>query len=307
MAMKFEKMLPRGSSTTGGASDIVLGKLIPVFANVSIVRKRLARVFEEVKYGLQPDFKPYIDNLTFLGYYIRVHLSRMNSYHSAPKPPLGVFVATTIVIFFLSLSAADSVGFIPDYLDGTASEAAPVSADAQTSGTLALNELPMLGLPGQSEVSVPSQGTVLPTHIQIPAIDLDLKIQNPDTRDIDVLDGLLKNGPARYVDSAMLGGAGNTIIFAHSSHLPIVHNPMYKAFNRVPELGAGDTITLEGEDGISYLYAVVSVTKADTADTTIDLSISQGTRLTLVTCDTLTGKSARFVLTADFVGTVGEE
>ena len=40
-------------------------------------------------------------------------------------------------------------------------------------------------------------------------------------------------------------------------------------------------------------------------DTTIDLSVSLGTKLTLVTCDTLTGKSARFVLTADFVGTIG--
>ena len=35
------------------------------------------------------------------------------------KAPKSIFVATTIVIFFLSLSAADSVGFVPCYIDGT--------------------------------------------------------------------------------------------------------------------------------------------------------------------------------------------
>ena len=94
------------------------------------------------------------------------------------------------------------------------------------------------------------------------------------------------------------------IIFAHSSHLPVVHNQMYKAFNRVPELTQGDTITIVGDDGQKYLYSVTSVRKADVSDATIDLSPSHGTKLTLVTCDTLTGKSARFILEADFIGTV---
>lgn len=227
----------------------------------------------------------------------------MNSHATQQKPPFPVFVATTIVIFFLSLSAMDSVGFVPDYIDGTTPQSSATFAEEQTptSDSLALSNLPMLG----EEQNLPV-ATALPVRIQIPSIDLDLKIQNPSTRDVAALDALLKDGPARYVDSAKLGAQGNTIIFAHSSHLPIVHNPMYKAFNRVPELKAGDTITLVGDDGKSYLYAVVDVTKADATDATIDLSTTQGTKLTLVTCDTLTGKSARFILTADFVGTVGE-
>lgn len=216
----------------------------------------------------------------------------MNSRNSH-KPPVPVFIATTIVIFFLSLSAADSIGMVPNYFDDTTSDTA-----------LALNDLPMLG--DNSVPTVVAPVTTLPARIQIPAIDLDLAIQNPNTRNIEALDALLKNGPARYVDSARLGESGNMIVFAHSSHLPVVHNLMYKAFNRVPELKAGDSITLIGENNVSYLYVVRGLEKADATDTTIDLSAKNGTRLTLVTCDTLTGKSARFVLTADFVGTIGE-
>jgi len=232
----------------------------------------------------------------------------MNSRRTHTKPPAGVFVATAIVIFFLTLSAADSIGFVPNYIDGTApivtdstdsTDTQPVSD--QTSDTLALSQLPQLG-----DVSDPTVVTALATRIEIPAIDLDLKIQNPDTRNIDTLDALLRDGPARYIDSAKLGESGNMIIFAHSSHLPIVHNPMFKAFNKIPDLKSGDSITLVGDDGKDYLYTVDDVRKADATDATIDLSPKQGTKLTLVTCDTLTGKSARFILTADFVGTVGE-
>lgn len=202
----------------------------------------------------------------------------------------------TVVIFFLTLSAAESVGFVPYYIDGTEPRVKTARANAKT---VNLAAMPQLG-----DASAQQQNT-LPVRIKIPSIGLDLPVQNPSTRDIAALDTLLQNGPARYVDSAQLGTAGNVLIFAHSSHLPIVHNQMYRAFNRVPELTAGETIELVGADGTNYLYSVVSVEKADAADAVIDLSPTAGTRLTLVTCDTLTGKSARFVLDAVLVGTVG--
>lgn len=211
------------------------------------------------------------------------------------KPPVPVFLATTIVIFFLSLSAADSVGFVPCYLDGTA-----CSADA-----VALSSLPQLGDERTAPVAENSY-SILPKHIVIPAIGLDLPVQNIGSRDINVLYENLKNGPIRYVDSARLGEDGNVLIFGHSSRIPVVKNRMYKAFNRVPELKAGDTITLTGQiDGVerSYLYGVVSVEQKDIQDPTAVVSLAkEGRRLTLVTCDTLTGETARFVLTADFIG-----
>ena len=40
--------------------------------------------------------------------------------HEQKKAPAGVFVSTAILIFFTSLSAADSIGFVPYYVDGTA-------------------------------------------------------------------------------------------------------------------------------------------------------------------------------------------
>ena len=200
------------------------------------------------------------------------------------KAPFSVFLAATVVIFFLALSAADSIGFVPFYIDGSE----PSARDS-----IALSNLPQLGAE-----SADTHG-VDPERIKIDAINLDLAVQNPATRDLAVLDALLQKGPARYVDSARLDEKGNMIIFAHSSHLPIVHNQMFKAFNRIPELKAGDSISITG-GGKEFVYQVVSVTKEDTSHT-IDLS-KTGQHLTLVTCDTLTGKSARFVLQADFVG-----
>ena len=211
--------------------------------------------------------------------------------HSAhKKPPLRVFFAMVVVVFFSTLSTADSIGFVPCALDG--------SCVAQPS-SVALSNLPELG-----QTLTPAPAGVLPVHISIDAINLDLPVQNPDTRDVPTLDELLTNGPVRYVDSAKLGVSGNMLIFAHTSHLPIVHNKMFQAFNNIPSLKAGDLVTLKGENGTSYLYSVTSVRKADASEATINLSPSLGTKLTLVTCDTLTSKDARYILEADFVGSI---
>lgn len=218
----------------------------------------------------------------------------------AKRPPFSVFLAAVVMLFFCSISAADSIGFVPDYIDGTT----PASSPADS---VALSALPQLGVENPAP-STSANTSALPTGIEpvkliIPAANMNLPVQNPTTTDVDTLDNLLKNGPAHYVSSADLGQAGNLIIFAHSSHLPIVTNKMFQAFNNVPNLSAGDSITVVGSDGKDYNYSVVSVVKADTNDgTTIDTSADHGTNLTLVTCDTLTGVSARFVLTATYIG-----
>lgn len=230
------------------------------------------------------------------------------------QPPLSVFAAATVVIFFAALSAAASVGLVPYYIDGTAPSTAATAPEVEETHPtlLALAELPQLGdihLLARGLTLAPeitgtwSASSVSPKRIIIPAIDMDLPVQNPETRDIEALDALLRSGPARYVDSARLGERGNVLIFAHSSNLPVVRNPMYKAFNRIAELRAGSTITLTGDDGVSYLYVVRTVRQVDASDTIVDLSPGQAGRLTLVTCDTLTSKNARFVLEADYIGT----
>lgn len=209
------------------------------------------------------------------------------------KAPVGVYISAFIVLFFCGLSFSDSVGFVPCEIDSTCERSLPLSS------------LPTLGdfIATSTDSASVAENGIKPTHIEIPAVGIDLPIQNPNTTDIEALDALLVNGPARYVESAQLGEKGNVLIFAHSSHLPIVHNQMFRAFNKIPDLKAGDSITLTGHDGSRYLYAVEKVEKADAENYVIDLS-AEGQKLTLVTCDTLTNKTARFVLTARFVGTL---
>ena len=192
----------------------------------------------------------------------------------------------------MTLSAADSIGFVPYYVDGT----------EPTRSRVAIADLPELGEEQIVAAPIPEIAIVgvLPERIRSSAINLDLPVQDSATRDIDELTEMLKDGPVRYVDSAKLGEKGNVLIFGHSSQLPVVNNRMYKAFNRVPELKEGDTITLEG-GGKEFVYSVLSVKKVDANEGVIDLT-KEGSKLTLVTCDTLTGKSARFVLEAELVG-----
>jgi LPXTG-site transpeptidase (sortase) family protein len=207
----------------------------------------------------------------------------------------GTFVTVTAVLFLCTLSVADSVGFVPYYVDGTPSRE-----------TVALANLPELGeeivqqLPPPTPAPEPMR-VAQPNRILIDDITLDLPVLNPETRDIAALDEVLKKGPARFVDSAQLGEKGNVLIFAHTSHLPVVHNQMYRAFNRLPELEAGDVITLQG-GGKEYVYSVKSVRRANAEDETISLAASLGHKLTLVTCDTLTSKTSRWIVEADLVG-----
>ena len=112
---------------------------------------------------------------------------------SGKRAPAPVFAAATIVIFFLSLSAAESVGFVPCYVDGT--ECAPE--------TVSLSNLPELGtdieVKPQSE-DAPLMSVIEPERIVISAIDLDLPVQNPETRGIDVADRAIFQVLVEYAD-----------------------------------------------------------------------------------------------------------
>lgn len=214
-----------------------------------------------------------------------------NSSSALKKPPFAVFLSAAVIIFFSSLSVADSIGFVPCYVDDT---------ECGSREAVSLSNLPELG-----EEPAPILGAeatpVLPERIMSSAIDLDLPVQDSDTRDIEVLYTMLEDGPVRYVDSARLGEEGNVLIFGHSTSLPIVRNKMYKAFNRVSELKEGDTISVSGS-GKTFVYSVTSIASVDVSVGVIDMSKERGKRLTLVTCDTLTGETARFVVEAALIG-----
>ena len=107
-------------------------------------------------------------------------------------PPPAVFLATVFVVFVLTLSAADSVGFVPDYIDGSTPLTTGGSADSidsvygGQSQTVSLADLPQLGGLRSLETIVAevAQPVALPERIVIPAIKMDLPIQNPATKNI---------------------------------------------------------------------------------------------------------------------------
>ena len=142
---------------------------------------------------------------------------------------------------------------------------------------------------------------VYPDRLTVPSLGIDLPITNPATRNIEALDAALESAVVRYPDSATLGMEnGNTLIFGHSSYLPVVRNAFFKAFNEIQDLTSGDTIVAHaGRD--TYHYTVTRVYKASATDDRIPLQ-TNGHQLTLLTCDSFGKKSDRWVVEAQFIG-----
>lgn len=139
----------------------------------------------------------------------------------------------------------------------------------------------------------------LPVAISIPSIKLETTIVNPTTTNVATLDAALHNGAVRYPTSGKLGEEGNVIVFGHSSYLPVVNNPAYKAFNGIQNLKAGDSITVKGATQ-AYVYSVVNVVSANAGKDGIPLTAT-GSVLTLATCDSFGTPSDRFIVTARLV------
>jgi LPXTG-site transpeptidase (sortase) family protein len=190
---------------------------------------------------------------------------------------LGAFAA----VFLLSFIALDAAGLAPD--PSVPAPAVTVAATDEAAAAAA-------AAPAAPE---------LPTRIEIPAIKLSATIKNPDTTDIEKLDGALLTGAVRYPTSAKLGEAGNVILFGHSSYLPVVNNQAFKTFNGIQKLAAGDRITVYSSDR-AYEYRVDTVSQEDATSAAIPLTV-EGSKLTLSTCDSFASKSDRFVVTATLV------
>ncbi len=150
-----------------------------------------------------------------------------------------------------------------------------------------------------SEVEVANPES--PVRVVAEAIDLDVSVSNPSSADVHVLDNALLKGAVRYPTTALLGEEGTMLLFGHSSYLPVVYNKAYKAFNNVQKLEKGDIVSVLSE-GTEYRYSVTGVRVADAEEDVVELRTT-GKYLVLVTCDSFTAKTSRFVVTAEFVGT----
>jgi LPXTG-site transpeptidase (sortase) family protein len=139
-----------------------------------------------------------------------------------------------------------------------------------------------------------------PVRVVAPAIGMNVTIENPATTNLSVLDEALLRGAVRWPESALLGAEGTVFLFGHSSYLPVVYNQAYKAFNKIQDLKTGETISVYSGSH-EYRYRVVGVRLADAEEDVIELP-QTGRQLILVTCDSFTRKTSRFVVTAEYVG-----
>lgn len=191
------------------------------------------------------------------------------------------FVGLFVAVFFLSFTFLAALGIAPGTLAFTAPSQTLLIPDAGDS------------------VAIPAGEGELPLRIEIPAVGIKANVANPDTTDIATLDRELLAGAVRYPGTGVLGENGTVLMFGHSSHLPVVHNQAYKAFNDIQKLERGDPIYVYGENKV-YTYAVEKVESENTSTGAIPIDTS-GAKLTLATCDNFGAKSDRFVVTAALV------
>jgi LPXTG-site transpeptidase (sortase) family protein len=229
-------------------------------------------------------------------------------------------------VFALSLAGLNVVGAVPYYVDGTP----PTVSDVYIPGEEKVDSPNDTG-GGKTPVDQPTTPTpkdnpkvtedplqklhekkpevvgYLPEKIVIPNLKKELKVANPQSRDVAVLDKDLLTSVVRYPGSGVLGKEGNIFIFGHSTGYRTVHNQLFKAFNGIQTLDKGSVIELHG-DGKVNVYQVVRVDHVDADEALVDLRVQPGERkLTLSTCDSFGSKSSRFVVTSEFLSEYPED
>ena len=150
--------------------------------------------------------------------------------------------------------------------------------------------------PGSTQADVAE----LPVRIVIQDVGVDWRVINPTSLELDALNAAVDEAPMRWPTSGLLGQNGTVAIFGHSSHLPIVRNQAFKAFNNIERLVPGQVVSVYS-DTTEYRYKVTNVRVASAEEDVVELP-ADGKYLALVTCDSFGSKSDRFVVTAAFEG-----
>jgi LPXTG-site transpeptidase (sortase) family protein len=207
----------------------------------------------------------------------------MNHTEYTSKTFTETVVVRTVAVFLLASLGLITTGFVP--------EAPKTMADAREAQELASASKAIVDVSNESPT---------PLRVVIEAIGVNVSVSSPKSTDVAVLDEALLKGAVRYPGSGTLTENKNMLIFGHSSHLPVVHNKAFQAFNDIEKLKTGDVIKVESSTH-AYFYRVSTVRQADASEVLV--RFNTGTKkLTLSTCDTFGKKSERFVVEADFVG-----
>lgn len=153
----------------------------------------------------------------------------------------------------------------------------------------------------ENNINIINQATDTAIRVSIPNAGVDSSISNPLSRNIVVLDEELKSGAVRYPGSGTPGD-GNMFLFGHSTSFSRVINQAYKTFNNIQNLKAGDEIYVYSEDK-KYLYKVRNIDLVSAEEALVSFDTNE-TMLTISTCNTFGQKQERYVVEADYVGSV---
>lgn len=205
----------------------------------------------------------------------------------------GMFVVFALVLL-ISYSLLYALDLVPEMQKSA-------NGDGSVTVGTGAGEEPAVSVSSSADDSpIARPADALPKRIIIDAIGVDAVINNPTSRDIEVLDEALLSGVVRYPGSGDLEDHTNMFLFGHSSHLPVVNNELFRVFNELSELEVGDVIRVQS-DGFEYRYMVSSVDLVDAAEAWVELSNRQK-KLTLSTCNSFGVPTDRFVVEADYLG-----
>lgn len=206
---------------------------------------------------------------------------------------IGLFIVSVVVLSALDVLPDPTAKLRAEHGGTQLSSGSQEPATPSSAATAANGNAPAATASSQEEP---------PVRVVADSIGLDVKVNNPASTNLDVLDNALLSGAVRYPTSAELGINGTVLLFGHSSYLPVVHNQSYKAFDGIQNLRTGDEISVYSATR-EYRYRVTGVMKKSAAtDDSIPLP-SDAAHLALVTCNSFGQKSDRFVVTADLAGT----
>jgi LPXTG-site transpeptidase (sortase) family protein len=192
----------------------------------------------------------------------------------------GKFVAVWLMLFSVLFTVASIFGLVPQAEDKEALESFFAEARAESESNEAVPEVPL--------------------RVKAEKVGLNTSVLNPESRDISVLDQELTKGAVRYPGSGLAGGDNNMFLFGHSSHLPVVNNQAYKAFNDIEDLEEGDEVVVETAN-YEFVYEVTSVRLASADEVLVEFETGKA-MLTLSTCNNFGAKTERFVVEAELVG-----
>jgi LPXTG-site transpeptidase (sortase) family protein len=139
----------------------------------------------------------------------------------------------------------------------------------------------------------------LPVKIIFDSLDKEVSILNPETSDTAALDAALLKGVVRHPDSADFANTGTMFLLGHSSHLPVVRNKNFQAFNDIEKLEWGDTIRVQSAD-MEYVYRIDRVYEAKASAAEVPLQFEEA-RLVLATCNSFGTKDDRYIVEARLV------